>query len=244
MVPAGLKTTFSLVACRDLQIFSYLLWDPGHLAGTVFVPSFRNSLWLLSPLHLRMGWLTSFSSERYGWDAAALAVVLHIHRYLGPVVLGSWQHQRELERINRYCACHMSRVSQMKYCIVCGVFVVPSSNRNWCLSFNFGSLMVAQVNQYLDDLALSNVKKDRPGMRKALQLLLRNTSALEQKWLIRIILKVLKFFNAWWTEIRVRCSHLLCVDIVNRNWRLDSVRTRYSMCFILMLLICLVSAAT
>ena len=52
------------------------------------------------------------------------------------------------------------------------------------------SLMVSQVNQYLDDLAMSNTKKDRPGMRKALQLLLRNTSALEQKWLIRIILKV------------------------------------------------------
>ena len=50
--------------------------------------------------------------------------------------------------------------------------------------------MVSQVNQYLDDLAISNTKKDRPGMRKALQLLLRNTSALEQKWLIRIILKV------------------------------------------------------
>ena len=46
------------------------------------------------------------------------------------------------------------------------------------------------MNQYLDDLALSNVKKDRPGMKKALQLLLRNTSAVEQKWLIRIILKV------------------------------------------------------
>ena len=55
--------------------------------------------------------------------------------------------------------------------------------------------MVAQVNQYLDDLALFNAKKDRPGMRKALQLLLRNTSALEQKWLIRIILKVLKFVD-------------------------------------------------
>ena len=52
------------------------------------------------------------------------------------------------------------------------------------------SLTVDQVNHYLDDLAMSNTKKDRPGMRKALQLLLRNTSALEQKWLIRIILKV------------------------------------------------------
>ena len=51
-------------------------------------------------------------------------------------------------------------------------------------------LTVAEVNQYLDDLALSNAKRDRSGMKKALQLLLRNTSALEQKWLIRIILKV------------------------------------------------------
>eukprot|EP00731_Ephydatia_muelleri_P008268 Em0004g606a len=35
-----------------------------------------------------------------------------------------------------------------------------------------------------------NTSKDRAGMKKALQLLLRNTSALEQKWLIRIILKL------------------------------------------------------
>eukprot|EP00731_Ephydatia_muelleri_P008406 Em0004g744a len=43
--------------------------------------------------------------------------------------------------------------------------------------------------EYLDDLANGNTSKDRAGMKKALQLLLRNTSALEQKWLIRIILK-------------------------------------------------------
>ena len=49
---------------------------------------------------------------------------------------------------------------------------------------------MAEVNGYLDDLADSNTKRDRPGVKKALQLLLRNTSALEQKWLIRIILKV------------------------------------------------------
>eukprot|EP00731_Ephydatia_muelleri_P008253 Em0004g591a len=55
-----------------------------------------------------------------------------------------------------------------------------------------GSLTIVQVNQYLDDLANGNTSKDRAGMKKALQLLLRNTSALEQKWLIRIILKGLK----------------------------------------------------
>ena len=52
------------------------------------------------------------------------------------------------------------------------------------------SLSIAQVNQYLDDLALSHVKKDRPGGKKAIQMMLRNTSASEQKWLIRIIMKV------------------------------------------------------
>ena len=52
-------------------------------------------------------------------------------------------------------------------------------------------LTVAEVNGYLDDLADSNLKKDRPGVKRALQMLLRNASALEQKRLIRIILKVL-----------------------------------------------------
>ena len=53
------------------------------------------------------------------------------------------------------------------------------------------SLSIAQVNQYLDDLALSHVKKDKPGVKRAIQLMLRNTSAQEQKWLIRIIMKVI-----------------------------------------------------
>jgi DNA ligase-4 len=55
-----------------------------------------------------------------------------------------------------------------------------------------GSLTMSQVNQYLDDLAMSNVKKERAEVKKALQLLLRNTSAQEQKWLIRVIMKELK----------------------------------------------------
>ena len=46
------------------------------------------------------------------------------------------------------------------------------------------------MNGYLDDLAMAHSKKERANSKKALQLLLRNTSALEQKWLIRIILKV------------------------------------------------------
>eukprot|EP00731_Ephydatia_muelleri_P038519 Em0789g1a len=53
----------------------------------------------------------------------------------------------------------------------------------------FAAQACLTVAQYLDDLANGNTSKDRAGMKKALQLLLRNTSALEQKWLIRIILK-------------------------------------------------------
>ncbi|XP_065897200.1 DNA ligase 4-like isoform X2 [Dysidea avara] len=55
-----------------------------------------------------------------------------------------------------------------------------------------GSLTVANVNSYLNDLCMANTKRDRPAMKKALQMLLRNTSALEQKWLIRIIMKEMK----------------------------------------------------
>eukprot|EP00731_Ephydatia_muelleri_P007880 Em0004g218a len=53
-------------------------------------------------------------------------------------------------------------------------------------------VLKSRCGEYLDDLANGNTSKDRAGMKKALQLLLRNTSALEQKWLIRIILKGLK----------------------------------------------------
>ena len=43
-----------------------------------------------------------------------------------------------------------------------------------------GRLSVAEVNVCLDNLALSNAKKDKGGMKKSLQMLLRNLSALEQ----------------------------------------------------------------
>ena len=61
---------------------------------------------------------------------------------------------------------------------------------NFFLYLSVLSLTLSQINQYLDQLALSNVKRDRAGVKKALQMLLRNTSAQEQKWLIRIIMKV------------------------------------------------------
>ena len=62
--------------------------------------------------------------------------------------------------------------------------------------FFFNSLSMEEVNQCLDELALSNVTKDRGGVKKSLQYLLRNTSAQEQKWLIRIIMKVCHTFSS------------------------------------------------
>ncbi|KAJ7378945.1 DNA ligase (ATP), partial [Desmophyllum pertusum] len=42
---------------------------------------------------------------------------------------------------------------------------------------------IDQVNKHLDQVAQANVEHKRDDIKKALQLLLRNTSALEQKWL-------------------------------------------------------------
>eukprot|EP00731_Ephydatia_muelleri_P038754 Em0893g2a len=51
---------------------------------------------------------------------------------------------------------------------------------------------IEEAGDFADVVLISRFGEDRAGMKKALQLLLRNTSALEQKWLIRIILKGLK----------------------------------------------------
>lgn len=44
----------------------------------------------------------------------------------------------------------------------------------------FFSLKIDQVNKHLDQVAQGNVEHKREDVKKALQLLLRNTSALEQ----------------------------------------------------------------
>lgn len=66
-------------------------------------------------------------------------------------------------------------------------------------SITKSSLSVAQVNEYLDKLASA---LDKPARKQVLTQLLHLTTALEQKWLVRIILKDLKlgggeafFFN-------------------------------------------------
>ncbi|XP_022104577.1 DNA ligase 4-like [Acanthaster planci] len=55
-----------------------------------------------------------------------------------------------------------------------------------------GSLSIQDVNTCLDGIAASNAAKKKDVVKKNLMHLLRNTSALEQKWLVRMIMKDMK----------------------------------------------------
>lgn len=55
-----------------------------------------------------------------------------------------------------------------------------------------GTLTIANVNTSLDAIAVNNSSKKKELVRKNMMHLLRNLAALEQKWLIRMILKDLK----------------------------------------------------
>lgn len=55
-----------------------------------------------------------------------------------------------------------------------------------CVAFIL-SLKIDQVNKHLDQVAQANLERKRDDVKKALQLLLRNTSALEQVWVLCII---------------------------------------------------------
>jgi len=53
-------------------------------------------------------------------------------------------------------------------------------------------LTIQDVNNLLDDVATGHAGKDKNLVRQALGRLLREMSAREQKWLIRIVMKELK----------------------------------------------------
>ncbi|XP_023218047.1 DNA ligase 4-like isoform X3 [Centruroides sculpturatus] len=55
-----------------------------------------------------------------------------------------------------------------------------------------GTLSIEEVNNCLDSIATNNALKNKDEMKKSILRLLRNTSAREQKWLIRMIMKDLK----------------------------------------------------
>lgn len=55
-----------------------------------------------------------------------------------------------------------------------------------------GMLTIKQVNDFLDSVAIHNAKKQKDQVKKNLLHLITQSSALEQKWLIRMILKDMK----------------------------------------------------
>ena len=55
-----------------------------------------------------------------------------------------------------------------------------------------GTLTIQDVNSLLDNVATGHASKDKNLVRRALGRLLRELSAREQQWLIRIIMKELK----------------------------------------------------
>ncbi|XP_077997197.1 DNA ligase 4-like [Glandiceps talaboti] len=55
-----------------------------------------------------------------------------------------------------------------------------------------GSLTIKDVNDCLDSIASNNAAKQKDEVKKSILKLLRNTTAKEQKWLIRMIMKELK----------------------------------------------------
>ncbi|XP_072332377.1 DNA ligase 4 isoform X2 [Scyliorhinus torazame] len=57
---------------------------------------------------------------------------------------------------------------------------------------NKGTLTVHDINQHLDSIALNNAAKRKDLIKKSLLQLICQSSALEQKWLIRMILKDMK----------------------------------------------------
>eukprot|EP00026_Physarum_polycephalum_P001548 Phypoly_transcript_01550.p1 GENE.Phypoly_transcript_01550~~Phypoly_transcript_01550.p1 ORF type:complete len:948 (+),score=159.21 Phypoly_transcript_01550:87-2930(+) len=94
-----------------------------------------------------------------------------------------------------------------------------------------GYLTVAQINKALDEL---NVALDRKDKAKVLKWLLKHTTAIEQKWLVRIILKELKiglsektilnFFHENAMDLFNVTSNLrtVCEELKNPSFKVDS----------------------
>ena len=96
-----------------------------------------------------------------------------------------------------------------------------------------GSLTVADVNRLLSKIAVSNAAHDRSSVKQTLQQMLRSTSAVQQKWMIRIIMKELKLginensilslFHPDAVDLFSVCADLekVCVDLMDPSFRLN-----------------------
>ena len=96
-----------------------------------------------------------------------------------------------------------------------------------------GTLMVSDVNYLLNKIAVSNAAHDRATVKQTLQQMLLSTTAVEQKWIIRIIMKELKLginensilslFHLDAVDLFSVCADLekVCVDLINPSFRLN-----------------------
>ncbi|KAI1885348.1 hypothetical protein AGOR_G00219210 [Albula goreensis] len=84
-----------------------------------------------------------------------------------------------------------------------------------------GNLTIKEVNDFLDSVAMNNAGKQKDLVRKNLLHLITQSSALEQKWLIRMILKDMKLGMSKETALQV--FHPDAPELYNVTTDLDKV---------------------
>lgn len=84
-----------------------------------------------------------------------------------------------------------------------------------------GTLSIKEVNDFLDSVAINNAGKQKDLVKKSLLHLITHSSALEQKWLIRMILKDMKLGIS--KEIVLQVFHPDATDLYNVNTDLNKV---------------------
>ncbi|XP_068575846.1 DNA ligase 4 isoform X2 [Cebidichthys violaceus] len=84
-----------------------------------------------------------------------------------------------------------------------------------------GTLSIKEVNDFLDSVAINNAGKQKDLVKKSLLHLITQSSALEQKWLIRMILKDMKLGISKETVLGV--FHPDATDLYNVNTDLNKV---------------------
>lgn len=86
---------------------------------------------------------------------------------------------------------------------------------------NNGELKIKEVNDFLDSVAINNASKQKDLVKKNLLHLITHTSALEQKWLIRMILKDMKLGISKETVLQI--FHPDAADLYNVSTDLNKV---------------------
>ena len=84
-----------------------------------------------------------------------------------------------------------------------------------------GTLSIAELNECLDGIALGHASKDKNMENKHLRQMITNMSAMEQKWMVRMILKEMKMGMSQQSIFSV--FHQDAEDLFNVNSNLETV---------------------